>query len=37
MLYLILNQLNKLNKTGAQMLDSIYNMILKLIKIAFWQ
>ena len=31
-LWLFRNQLNKLNNTGAQMLDSIYRMTLKLLK-----
>ena len=30
------NKLNKLNNTGARMLDSVYHMALKLIKIAFF-
>ena len=34
-LSLFRNELNKFNKTAARMLDSIYHMILKLIKIAF--
>ena len=29
---LFCNKLNKLNNTGAQMLDSIYHMILKILK-----
>ena len=29
------NEFNKFNDTGARMLDSIYHMTLKLIKIAF--
>ena len=34
-LLLFRNELNKFNNTGAQMLDSIYHMTLKLIKVAF--
>ena len=30
------NEFNKFNNTGARMLDSIYHMTLKLLKIAFW-
>ena len=33
----LLNEFNKFNNSGAQMLDSIYHMTLKLIKIAFWR
>ena len=31
------NELNKFKNTGARMLDSIYQMALKLLKIAFWR
>ena len=34
-LSLFRNKFNKLNNTGAQMLDSIYHMTLKHLKIAF--
>ena len=34
-LYLFRNDFNKFNNTGAQMLDSIYHMTLKYLKIAF--
>ena len=34
-LSLFLNSFDKFNTTGAQMLDSIYNMTSKLLKIAF--
>ena len=30
------NQFNKFNNTGARMLDSIYHMPLKYLKILFW-
>ena len=35
-LLLFLNNFNKFNNTGAQMLDSIYHMTLKLIKYHFF-
>ena len=35
-LSLFRNEFNTFNNTGAQMLDSIYNMTLKLIKTSFW-
>ena len=34
-LSLFRNEFNKFNNTGARMLDSIYHMTLKLLKIAF--
>ena len=34
-LSLFRNELNKFNNSGARMLDSIYHMALKLLKIAF--
>ena len=34
-LSLFRNEFNKFNNTGAQMLDSIYHMALKLLKITF--
>ena len=35
-LSLFCNEFNKLNNTGAGMLDSIYHMTLKLLKITVW-
>ena len=35
-LSLFRSEFNKFNKTGARMLDSIYHMTLKILKIAFW-
>ena len=36
-LSLLPNEFNKFNNTGARMIDFIYQMSLKLIKIAFWR
>ena len=36
-LTLFRNELNKLNNTGARMLDSIYHMTLKQLKVAFFK
>ena len=35
-LFLFRNEFNKFNNTGARMLDSIYHMTSKLLKIAFF-
>ena len=37
MLSLFHNESNTFNNTGARMLDTIYHMTLKLLKIAFWR
>ena len=36
-LSLFRNEFNKSNNTGARVLDSIYHMTLKIIKITFWR
>ena len=36
-LSLFRNEFNKFNKTGARMLDSVYRMTLKLLKMNFWR
>ena len=36
-LSLFRNEFNKFNNIGARMLDSIYHMRLKILKIAFWR
>ena len=35
-LYIFRNEFNKLNSTGARMLDSFYHMIFKLFENHFW-
>ena len=36
-IYLFLNSFNKFNNTGKRILDSIYHMPFKILKIAFWR